>query len=97
MAVTVNGAKVLKRDDLGVIRPGAIGDFLVYRGDVTKGGFDVAKITHVAKGGVLFVDDGNGWARRRRPSFRSPYRTRCPCLRSPPAPARPRTSRATTL
>ena len=56
-AVTVNGAKVLKREDLGVVRPGAVGDFIVYRGDVEKGDFDVAKVTHVAKGGVLFVAD----------------------------------------
>jgi imidazolonepropionase-like amidohydrolase len=57
-AVTVNGAKVLNRDDLGVIRAGAIGDFVLYRGDVSRGDFDVAKVTHVAKGGVLFVEKG---------------------------------------
>jgi hypothetical protein len=57
-AVTVNGARVLKRDDLGVIRPGAVGDFVLYRGDVEKGEFDVRKITHVAKGGVLYVAGG---------------------------------------
>jgi imidazolonepropionase-like amidohydrolase len=57
-AVTVNGAKVLNRDDLGAIRTGAVGDFVIYRGDVMDGDFDVARVTHVAKGGVLFVDAG---------------------------------------
>ena len=57
-AVTVNGAKVLKRDDLGVIRPGAVGDFVLYRGDVRTGDFDVRHVTHVAKGGVLYVENG---------------------------------------
>lgn len=57
-AVTVNGARVLNRDDLGVIRAGAMGDFVLYRGDVSRGDFDVAKVTHVAKGGVLYVEKG---------------------------------------
>lgn len=57
-AVTVNGAKVLNRDDLGVIRPGAVGDFVLYRGDVSKGEFDVRHVEYVAKGGVLYVQDG---------------------------------------
>lgn len=57
-AVTVNGARVLGRDDLGVIRPGAVGDFVLYRGDLAKGEFDVRHVTHVAKGGVLYLADG---------------------------------------
>ncbi len=57
-AVTVNGARVLDRDDLGVIRAGAMGDFVLYRGDVARGDFDAAKVTSVAKGGVLYVSNG---------------------------------------
>ena len=57
-AVTVNGAKVLNRDDLGVIRPGAIGDFVLYRGNLETGELDVKHVSHVAKGGVLYVQDG---------------------------------------
>jgi imidazolonepropionase-like amidohydrolase len=57
-AVTVSGARVLGRDDLGHLRPGAVGDFLLYTGDVSNGEFDVTKVTHVTKGGVLFVEGG---------------------------------------
>jgi hypothetical protein len=57
-AVTVNGARVLRDDSAGVIRAGGRGDFVLYRGDVARGEFDARKVTHVAKGGVLFVSDG---------------------------------------
>jgi hypothetical protein len=57
-AITVNGARVLHEDSVGVIRTGSRGDFLLYRGDVAGGEFDARKVTHVAKGGVLFVSDG---------------------------------------
>jgi imidazolonepropionase-like amidohydrolase len=57
-AVTVNGARVLRDDSVGVIRPGGRADFVLYRGDVARGDFEAGKVTHVAKGGVLFVSDG---------------------------------------
>jgi imidazolonepropionase-like amidohydrolase len=57
-AITVNGAKVLADDDVGTIRPGARADFLLYRGAMDRAEFDARKVTHVAKGGVLYVRDG---------------------------------------
>jgi hypothetical protein len=57
-AVTVNGARVLHDDSVGVIRAGGRADFVLYRGNVAAGEFDATKVTHVAKGGVLYVSDG---------------------------------------
>jgi hypothetical protein len=57
-AVTVNGARVLNDDSVGAIRAGNRADFVLYRGDVGRGEFDPGKVTHVAKGGVLFVSGG---------------------------------------
>jgi imidazolonepropionase-like amidohydrolase len=57
-AVTVNGARVLHDDSIGAIRAGSRADFVLYRGDVARGEFDAGQVTHVAKGGVLFVRDG---------------------------------------
>lgn len=57
-AITVNGAKVLHDDSVGVLRAGSRADFVLYRGNVSRGEFDAGKVTHVAKGGVLFVSDG---------------------------------------
>jgi imidazolonepropionase-like amidohydrolase len=52
-AATVNGARVLRQADIGHLRPGARGDFVLYRGDVEHGPFDVERVTAVARGGVL--------------------------------------------
>lgn len=52
-AVTVNGAKVLGRNDVGVITPGSIADFVVYRGEAGKVEFDPKRVVAVAKSGVL--------------------------------------------
>jgi cytosine/adenosine deaminase-related metal-dependent hydrolase len=49
----VNGARVLRQADIGHLRPGARGDFVLYRGDVEHGPFDVERVTAVARGGVL--------------------------------------------
>jgi hypothetical protein len=57
-AITVNGARVLHDNSVGVVRTGGRGDFVLYRGDIAGGEFDARKVTHVAKGGVLFVSDG---------------------------------------
>lgn len=57
-AITVNGAKVLDDPRVGAIRAGSRADFLLYRGAVDRGDFDARKVTHVAKGGVLYVRDG---------------------------------------
>jgi imidazolonepropionase-like amidohydrolase len=56
-AATVGGARVLRLDDVGHLRPGARGDFVLYRGNVEDGRFDSARVIAVAKGGVLFRDD----------------------------------------
>lgn len=53
MAVTVNGAKVLGRKDVGVITPGSIADFVVYRGEAGMVEFDPKRVVAVAKSGVL--------------------------------------------
>ncbi len=52
-AATVNGARVLRQDDIGHLRPGARGDFVLYRGNVEKGPFDVGRVIAVARAGVL--------------------------------------------
>jgi predicted amidohydrolase len=52
-AVTVNGAQVLRLADIGHLRPGARADFVLYRGDVEQGAFDVERVLAVARGGVL--------------------------------------------
>jgi hypothetical protein len=52
-AATVNGARVLRRDDIGHLRPGARGDFVLYRGDVEDGPFDVERVIAVGRGGVV--------------------------------------------
>jgi imidazolonepropionase-like amidohydrolase len=44
--------------DRGTIARGAIGDFLIYNGDLEKGELELSKVTTVAKGGVIFVDRG---------------------------------------
>jgi hypothetical protein len=31
---------------------------VLYRGDVSQGEFEAKRVTHVAKGGVLYVQDG---------------------------------------
>jgi cytosine/adenosine deaminase-related metal-dependent hydrolase len=55
VAATANGARVLKLTDVGHLRPGARADFVLYRGRVEEGAFDVARVTAVGKGGVLFT------------------------------------------
>jgi imidazolonepropionase-like amidohydrolase len=52
-AATVGGARVLRLDDVGHLRPGARADFVLYRGNVEEGPFDVSRVIHVGKGGVL--------------------------------------------
>ena len=52
-AVTMNGAQVLRQADIGHLRPGARADFVLYRGDVEQGAFDVERVRAVARGGVL--------------------------------------------
>ena len=53
IAATVNGARVLRQDDIGHLRPGARADFVLYRGDVEQGVFDSERAIAVGRGGVL--------------------------------------------
>lgn len=54
IAATEGGARVLQWQDVGRLRPGARADFVLYRGNVLEGAFDVDRVIAVAKGGVLF-------------------------------------------
>ncbi|HYE86401.1 MAG TPA: amidohydrolase family protein [Vicinamibacterales bacterium] len=54
IAATVGGARVLRLDDVGHLRPGARGDFVLYRGNVEEGPFDVTRVLSVGKGGIVF-------------------------------------------
>jgi cytosine/adenosine deaminase-related metal-dependent hydrolase len=49
----VNGARVLRRTDIGHLRPGARADFVLYRGDVEAGPFDVDRVVAVGRAGAL--------------------------------------------
>jgi imidazolonepropionase-like amidohydrolase len=57
-AATSTGASLLRRQDLGRLEPGSRGDLLLYRGKVGEGPLGVERVRLVAKGGVVFVDDG---------------------------------------
>jgi imidazolonepropionase-like amidohydrolase len=57
-AATTLPAALLRQPDLGHLRPGARGDFLLYRGDLNKDTLSVQRVRAVAKGGNLFVDEG---------------------------------------
>ena len=57
-SATVAGGRLLGLEDIGHLRPGARGDFVLLRGDAREGPLDVRRIRTVAKGGVLFVDEG---------------------------------------
>lgn len=55
---TSRPATMLGRTDIGRIAVGANADFLLYRGDLSRGEFDPGKLDTVAKGGVLYVRGG---------------------------------------
>lgn len=61
-SATESGAGLLGTTDIGHLRVGARGDFLIYRGDVGKGPLALDRVRTVGKGGVLYVKDGQ-WAR----------------------------------
>jgi imidazolonepropionase-like amidohydrolase len=54
-AATEHGARVLSWPDVGHLRPGARADFVLYRGNVEDGAFDMARVSAVGKGGVVFA------------------------------------------
>lgn len=55
IAATEHGARVLSWPDVGHLRPGARADFVLYRGNVEEGPFDVARVSAVGKDGVVFA------------------------------------------
>lgn len=64
LAATEHGARVLRADDIGRLAVGRRADFVLYRGNVEHGPFDMARVLAVGKGGVVFVDDGT-WVEPR--------------------------------
>jgi imidazolonepropionase-like amidohydrolase len=54
---TETAARLLGRTDIGHLRPGARGDFVIYHGAVSDGALEVSRVRSVAKGGVLHVMD----------------------------------------
>jgi imidazolonepropionase-like amidohydrolase len=56
-AATSIPAKALGLRDRGELRPGARADFVLYRGKVLEGAFEVDRVRAVGKAGVLFVDE----------------------------------------
>ena len=65
-AATRRAAKLLGDPAAGHLRPGAHGDFVLYRGSLADGPLNVERVRSVAKGGVLFVDEGR-WTPPRSP------------------------------
>ena len=57
-AATEQAARVLRADDIGRVAVGARGDFVLYRGNVESGHFDLARVLAVGKGGVVYVSQG---------------------------------------
>jgi imidazolonepropionase-like amidohydrolase len=68
-SATAAGGRLLGLEDIGHLRASARGDFVLLRGNASEGPLDVRRIRTVAKGGVLFVDEGAwvepaSWSRR---------------------------------
>jgi imidazolonepropionase-like amidohydrolase len=57
-AATTTGAALLGRTDVGRLDVGARGDLMLYRGRIDSGPFAIDRVRTVAKGGVLYVDEG---------------------------------------
>ena len=58
VAATDGGARVLRATDVGRLAVGARADFVLYRGNVEDGPFELARVLTVGKDGVLYVDQG---------------------------------------
>ncbi|MEO8112738.1 MAG: amidohydrolase family protein, partial [Phenylobacterium sp.] len=56
-ATVLPARRVLRDASVGALKAGKRGDFVLYRGDVADG-FDQDRLRAVAKGGVLYVDEG---------------------------------------
>ncbi len=54
---TTAPARMLGRDDVGVLSPGAKADVVLYDGDFESGQFDRNRVLVVIKGGVVFVEN----------------------------------------
>ncbi len=51
-------AQMLEASNIGTLTSGALGDVVLYAGDIASGEFDRAHVTAVIKGGVVYVYDG---------------------------------------
>jgi imidazolonepropionase-like amidohydrolase len=58
IAATESGARVLGLTDIGRVAVGSRADFVLYRGNVEDGPFEMARVMAVAKGGVVYVAGG---------------------------------------
>lgn len=56
--VTARNAKFLGFADRGVLRPGAVADFVLYQGDPREGSFSLARVLAVGRAGALLVESG---------------------------------------
>lgn len=57
-AATSKPARMLDRPRAGNIETGALGDLVLYKGDINAGEFDRSNVAAVIKGGVVYVHDG---------------------------------------
>jgi len=57
-AATTRAAALLQATDVGRLDVGARADFVLLAGKLGEGRLDLRRVRYVAKGGVLFVEDG---------------------------------------
>lgn len=57
-AAATRSAALLRLPDVGALRVGARADFVLYKGRLVDGVFDVRRVRYVGKGGNLFVRNG---------------------------------------
>ncbi len=57
-AATEHGARVLNVQDIGSLAVGNRADFVLYRGNVEDGAFELGRVLAVGKDGVVFVQNG---------------------------------------
>ncbi len=58
IAATEGGARVLGLTDIGRLAVGSRADFVLYRGNVEEGPFELSRVVAVAKDGVVYVAGG---------------------------------------
>ena len=66
---TTAPARMLAKDDIGTVTPGARGDLVLYQGDFEGGRLHRSGVFAVINGGVVFVEDSS-WIGPDREQFR---------------------------